>query len=254
MNREVSWRSAIGSSLIGGLSLLLVLPLAWAQEAEGDKDEKPAKASKVAKSKAAFGDDDEEEKGEKPDDGEEFGGSRKEKPKAAPKSSVKGTAKTKSTAEKKEASKEDVQDREKQKLVKQIEKRLGKKEDGYFVFQVMEQKVVETEAATEEQKSKVGNSRLPFVPVEEVEFHVVEGRQAAADFIADYISKYPPPDKKSSRSKRQKGDVLEIPAPQRGWDFIRAFPDTQEGNLAAHELRDQVMANYKQKQWGGNKK
>lgn len=252
MNREISWRMACWSCLVVGLIYWLALPgsvSAWDDDPE--KGAKPSKSSKEAKSKAAFGDDEEDEKKEK--DEEEFGGSRKEKSKASPKASPKTSSK--SAADRKATTKEVTKDKEKLKLERLVERQLGRKEEGYFVFQVKEQKVVEAEAATEEQRAQAGANRSPFVPVEEVEFHVVEGRQAAVDFIVDYLSKYPPPEKKPSRSKRPaKGELPELPTPLRTWDFLRAFPDSQDGNVAAHELRDQAMNSYKQKRAGGYNK
>lgn len=232
--------------------LLALILVAYVTESKAEEDDasKPGKTPTKRSTSDDKGDsenspDDEEmEKEEEDDDGGGFGSARK----APSRSSLKRDSKGDNKSEAKSP-----EDRERAKLAKILEKRLGCKEEGYFVFQLTERKVKERDPDEEwEEEPPVASNQRgrrppPFELVETSEFHVIDGRDKAVEFLVDYLSEYPPPDKKS-RTRRSKDAPLELPPPQRDFRFFRSFPEGAEGNQAAQYFRDQAKAHYEEQQ------
>lgn len=265
--------------------LALVAPtLTLAQDEEKPSPRPSArfKAAKAAKAKAAKSGAKSDDKDQSADDeeamedkeeanadegGEEFGGARKDRPsKAAPKSAAKAAA-TKRVKEKTTAKDKDEKlskdDREKAKRIKAIEKMLGDEKEGFFVLRVSESKWVERKfeappeggaaaGATAPQGQPGGSqNQLPFEEKVDTKFHILSGRQKAAEFIDDFMGDQAKPAKKPKTKRKPRADeqeAFELPPPVRDWEVLDRFPTGAEGNVAAQQLRDEAKRRYEQ-QW-----
>jgi hypothetical protein len=99
------------------------------------------------------------------------------------------------------------------------------KEDGkdVFVFFTSESSM---RKATDEEFATEG----PFVSRRSKKAHSVEGRKSAVDMLVEFVSPKPGDTqlrKGADKDKVMLGDILEIK--QRKWEFIAAFPKTEQG-------------------------
>lgn len=263
--------------------LAIVSPaVTWAQDEEKPNPRPSArfKAAKAAKAKAAKSGAKTDDKDENADDeaamqdkeesnadegGEEFGGARKDRPSKAPPKSAAKAAATKRVKEKATAKDKDEKlskdDREKAKRIKQIEKILGDEKEGFFVLRVSESKWVERKfeapaeggAAPNAPQGQPGGpqNQLPFEEKVDTKFHILSGRQKAAEFIDDFMGDQAKPAKKPKTKRKPRADeeeTFELPPPVRDWQALGWFPAGAEGNVAAQQLRDEAKQRYEQ-QW-----
>lgn len=202
-----------------------------AKPAKLDDDDKPAKGDPDDEDapKKGKGDD------EKPSDDDGFGAARKPVKQAPLK---KGRlARGKPERSKKTDEDGNEIDLEKLKLSRAITKKLGSKEEGFFIVQTMERAPIPPDAKPEEQKDY--SARIVGGVRESVEFKLYEGRQNAVDDLVVFLSEFPKPKGTPSRSSRKAKDAGP-PPPERDFRLVRVFPAGQEGGRLAEAFREQA--------------
>lgn len=130
-------------------------------------------------------------------------------------------------------------DKDRARFVRSLTKRF-KKDDGYYVVRLIEVGVRTEGEASGPAKDK----NVAYKPYSTVSFEVLSGRDAAVARIVDYLGEYNPPwEKKSSASKasRDENARVALAAPQRDWQPVGWFPQSDEGGQAAEATRTRAQ-------------
>ncbi|QDU60985.1 hypothetical protein Pan216_18380 [Planctomycetes bacterium Pan216] len=133
-----------------------------------------------------------------------------------------GSKDAKDSKSKKDDEEKKEVDRDKEKALRLLTKKLGRKRDGYFVVMFKE--------AVPQSRYTDGGDQLPgFDWKDNTHFRVLEGRDQAADVLYDYLTEFGPIETKS-RSRRSRSRDRDAqpskPNPQRDFQMIRWFPDS----------------------------
>lgn len=134
-----------------------------------------------------------------------------------------------------------------EKLRKIVVRQFGSREKGFFIIAVWETTYHRSVYMTTRPMPGVVKTEhlvrpANFIPVEEVDFRVIEGREAAVQFILDHMSNYPvsKPQRRSRRSINVQLDPL--PPPTGGWRKIGQSKDARRAKLVLENTKAKYEA------------
>ena len=81
-----------------------------------------------------------------------------------------------------------------------------------------------------------------FKQDQSIEYHVQQGLESTADFLTDYLSEFPPPDRRSRRSRDKNSTTP--PNPVRDWRFYKWYPNSAQGSQVASEHQQYLTKQY----------
>jgi hypothetical protein len=128
-----------------------------------------------------------------------------------------------------------VEDKEKAKYVRTVQRRFTEKQAVYLL------RTIEQGYEKSNDPQKAGPDG--YAPYERVSFELCEGQEEGVAFVLEFMTKFGVPWEKkakgSSRKKKEKesAGIPERPQPVRDWEIVDMFPD----KLSAEAARDQYL-------------